>query len=226
MYIVLSVVREDIVVASDLFTAHRATGILLILAAISFGVGASLPVFGEKGNFSIYTLPVRVQLQAIANNTLAWRLANAFMGLAIILLIAGLWMLTAMLAQAGESVFSRLGLVLMLVAAVLWVLFSAYRGVVTVSAAQEMSATGAVPAAYEALAPWGGRLFFVYAVLAYLALAAYGASLLQVALLPAWVGWATLSYSLALLLLLFIQGDSLPAFHYVPGVLIGTLLLL
>jgi hypothetical protein len=218
--------QEDIVVASDLFTAHRATGILLILAFISFAIGASVPIFGEKGNWNIYTLPVRAQLEAIANNTLAWRMANVFMGLAILFLLAGLWMLTALLGQAGEHLFSRLGLALMLVAAALWVIFSVYRGVATAQAAQELSATDALPAWYEALAPWGFRLFYVYAILAYLALAVYGVALLQVSLFPAWVGWGPLIYSLALLVLLFIQGDSLPAFHYVPGVLIGILLFL
>ncbi|HEY7092688.1 MAG TPA: hypothetical protein VH393_05885 [Ktedonobacterales bacterium] len=201
-------------------------GILLILSGVSFAIGAGFPIFGPKGNSSIYTLPVRAQLQAITNNTTAWHLANVFMGIAIIFLLAGLWMLTAMLVQAGERIFSRLGLVTMLVAAGLWVVFSVYRGVVTVQAAQEMSATGAVPAYYESLAPWGFRLFYVYAVLAFLALAAYSVSLLQVSLFPAWVGWATLIYSLALLILLFIMGDTLPLFDYLPALLIGALLLI
>jgi hypothetical protein len=213
-------------IATSFFNEHRVAGILLILSGVSFAIGAASPIFGEKGNSSIYTLPVRAQLQAIANNTTAWRLANVFMGIAIILLVAGLWMLTAMLVQASERVFSRLGLVTMLVAAVLWVIFSLYRGIVTVQAAQEMSATGATPATYESLAPWGFRLFYVYAVLAFLALAAYGVSLLQVALLPAWVGWATLIYSPVLLILLFIMGDTLPLFHYLPALLIGILLLI
>ena len=213
-------------VASDLLNAHRATGILLILASISFAIGASLPIFGEKGNFSIYTLPVQAQLEAIANNPLAWRLANGFMGMAILFLLAGLWLLTGMVAAAGEHIFSRLGLALILVATVLWVIFSMYRGIVTAQAAQELSATGTVSASYGALAPWGFRLFYVYAVLAYLALAAYSIALLQVSLFPAWVGWGMAIYSLALLVLLFIQGDSLPLFHYVPGLLMGILLLL
>jgi hypothetical protein len=217
---------EGIMVATGNFNEYRVTGTLLILAFISFAIGATLPIVGEKGNASIFTLPVREHLLAVADNAIVWRWANLFMGAAAVFLFAGLWLLTAMLARAGERVFSWLGLIAMLVATILWVVFSAFRGIVTVQAAAEMSATGAMPASYESLAKWGARLFFVYAVLAFLALAAYGASLLQVGLLPAWVGWATIVFSIALLILLFIMGDTLPAFHYLPGLLIGVLLLL
>ena len=49
--------------------------------------------------------------------------------------------------------------------------------------------------------------------------------MLQAGLLPAWAGWATLLFSIAMLILLLIMGDTLPAFHYVPALLIGILLL-
>jgi hypothetical protein len=51
-----------------------------------------------------------------------------------------------------------------------------------VRAAQEMTATGAVPTYYEPLATFGFALFYVSAVVGFLALAAYGGSLLQVGL--------------------------------------------
>ncbi|HEU5347635.1 MAG TPA: hypothetical protein VFU63_03380 [Ktedonobacterales bacterium] len=213
-------------VTTGLVNEQRVTGILLLLAFVSFAIGGTLPIVGEKGNARIFTLPIRDHLQAVATNAVVWRWANVFMGAAAIFLLAGLWMLTAMLVQAGERIFSRLGLATMLVSAVLWVVFSAFRGIVTVSAADELTSTGTVPGYYESLAKWGFTLFYIYAVLGFLALAAYGASLLQVALLPVWVGWATIVFSMGLLILLFIMGDTLPAFHYVPGLLIGILLLL
>jgi hypothetical protein len=211
---------------SDLFNECRLTGVLLIVAFISFAIGGTLPVVGEKGNMGIFTLPVREHLQAVAENAIVWRWANIFMGTAAVVLLAGLSMLTTILEGAHERVFSRLGLVGFLLAAVLWVIFSAFRAVVTVRAAQEMKATGAVPAYYEPLAQWGFALFYVSAVVGFLALAAYGGSLIQVGLLPAWAGWATLVFSIAMLILLLIMGDTLPAFHYVPALLIGILLLL
>src|SRR5215472_12665601 len=199
-----------------LFNEHRLTGALLIVAGTLFVIGAAFPVFGEKGNFNIYTLPVQEHLQAIAKNTNAWRWGNLFMGSAIVALLAGLSMLTTLLEGANERAFSRLGLVGMLLAAGLWVIFSAFRTIVTVWAAQEMTATGAVPTFYEPLAKFAFALFFIYALVGFLALASYGASVLQVGLLPAWAGWATLLFSIAMLILLLIQGDTLPLFHYLP----------
>jgi hypothetical protein len=211
--------------AAGFFNEHRFTGLLLILAFLSFAIGASLPLVGEKGNMGIFTLPMREHLLAVANNAPVWRWANIFMGAAVVVLLTGLTMLTTIVEGVNERVFSRLGLVGFLLAAVLWVIFSAFRAVITVRAAQEMSATGTTPTYYEPLAQWGFALFYIYAVVGFLSLAAYGGSLLQVGLLPAWAGWATLIFSLAMLLLLLITGDTLPAFHYVPALLIGILLL-
>lgn len=73
---------------------------------------------------------------------------------------------------------------------------------------------------------WRGGLCVVhrYAVLAFLALAAYGGAVLQVRILPSWSGWLTVAYSAAMLVLLLLSGDALPAFHYAPPLLIGILL--
>ena len=212
--------------ASNLLNDYRLTAIPLILAFISFAIGATLPIVGEKGNMRIFTLPVRDHLLAVSDNALVWRWANIFMGAAAVLLLVGLTMLTTILEGAGERVLSRIGLVGVLLAVVLWVVFSAHRAVITVRAAQETIGTGTVPPYYEPLAQWGFALFYVYAVVGFLALAAYGGSLLQIGLLPAWAGWATIIFSIAMLVLLLITGDTLPAFHYFPPLLIGILLLM
>lgn len=212
------------------FTGYRLTGLVLIVAFVLFVIGAGLPFVGGKGNSSIFMLTAPDNLSVVGANVTRWRWGNIFMGAAIIALLAGLGMLT-MLLEGKERVFSRLGLLGMLVAASLWLVFSAFRGVVTVRVAQEMTtagagAPGAAPAFYAPLAQWMFALFFIYAALGFLALAAYGVSLLQARLLPAWVGWATLLFSVAMLIVLFIQGDNLPAFHYLPGLVIGVLLLI
>ena len=216
--------------ASDAFTGYRLTGLVLIFAFIMFAIGAGLPFVGGKGNSAIYMLTAPDNLSVVGANVTRWRWGNIFMGAAMVPLLAGLSMLT-MLLEGKERVFSRLGLLGVLVAAGLWLVFSAFRGVVTVRVAQEMTAAGAgapgaAPAFYAPLAQWMFALFFIYAALGFLALAAYGVSLLQAGLLPAWVGWATLLFSVAMLIVLFIQGDNLPAFHYLPGLVIGVLLLI
>ena len=80
--------------------------------------------------------------------------------------------------------------------------YSVFRAVITIRTAQEMTAagiTGVVPCYYEPLSRWGFALFYGYAVVGFLALAAYGASMLQVGLLPVWVGWTTLVFNVAML---------------------------
>lgn len=211
--------------AFNLFNDHHFTGVLLILAFILFAIGGTLPVVGEKGNVRIFTLPLREHLLAVGDNEIVWRWANIFMGTAGIVLLAGLTMLTTILEDAGEHAFSRLGMVGFLLAAGLWVIFSTFRAVVTIRAAQEMITTGGVPTYYEPLAQWGFVLFYVYAVVGFIALAAYGVSLLQVGLFPMWTGWTTLIFSIAMLILLLTRGDTLPAFHYLPALLIGILLM-
>jgi hypothetical protein len=206
--------------------SQRLTGVMLILGGIVFAIGASLPTLGEKGNFWIFTLPVRDHLLAVAQNPTVWHWANVFMGAAAVVLLAALAMLSAILHTHDEHVLSRLGFSGVLLAALLWLLFSAFRAAVTPAAAQETIASGAVPSYYEPLARWAFALFYVYAVLASLALAAYGGSLLQVQLVPTWAGWLTLGYSAAMLVSLLLTGDTLPAFHYAPPLLIGLLLLL
>jgi hypothetical protein len=215
-------------IASDFFNEHRVSGVLFILAFVSFAVGAGLPTVGEKGNMGIFTLPVREYLAAIAQNTSAWRWGNVFMGAAGVLLLVGLTLFDKVLEEANERTLSRLGLMAFLVAAVLWVIFSAFRATVTINAAQEMAGAGAtspVPGYYEPMAQWAYALFYAYAVLAYLALAAFGGSMLQAGLLAGWVGWVTVIFSVAMLALMLVTGDTLPAFHYLPPLLIGILLL-
>src|SRR5262249_26342453 len=97
--------------ASDLAGNHRLSGVVLILAFISFAIGGTLPIVGEKGTMRIFTLPVREHLLAVADNAIVWRWANVFMGTAAVVLLAGLSMLTTILEGADERAFSRMGLV-------------------------------------------------------------------------------------------------------------------
>lgn len=205
--------------------AHRVAGLLLILAFIAFAVGATLPLVGERGNSRIFTLPAREHLLAVAGMAGIWRWANILMGAAFVVLLAGLAILTSLLEGAGERILSRLGLLGMALAAVLWLVFSAFRATVTVAAAQELAATGVVPPYYEPLARWAFALFVIYAAAGFCALAAYGGSILRVGMVPAWAGWGTVIFSLVTLAGLLVVGDTLPAFHYLPPLLIGLLLL-
>lgn len=109
---------------------------MLVASFLVFAVGAGLPAVGEHGNREIFTLPLLEHLLAVAENPIAWRWANVAMGAAVVAWIAGLAVLTTVLEGAGERVLSRLGLVGALMAAIVWLIFSAFRAVVTVAAAR------------------------------------------------------------------------------------------
>ena len=52
---------------------HLSAGILLVLAFVSFSIGATLPLVGEKGDSRFFGLGPRDYLQAIGRNPVAWR---------------------------------------------------------------------------------------------------------------------------------------------------------
>jgi hypothetical protein len=135
----------------------RLAGVLLILSGIVFAVGRSLPILGDNGNFRIYTLPVREHLVAVAASPLVWRWTNVLMGAAAVVLLVALAMLSAILGAHAARATSWLSLVGFVIAAVLWLMFSAFRGAVTTAAAQETIASGAIPPYYQPLARWALR---------------------------------------------------------------------
>lgn len=71
---------------------------------------------------------------------------------------------------------------------------------------------------------WLQPLIVVHVILAFLAQAVFGASLLQTGLLPGWVGWATIIWSVGMLVYLpaFKPRDIYyPWVHYVAPLMIG-----
>lgn len=203
------------------------TGLMLVAAFVLFGIGASLPVVGARGHPRFYSLPLAEHLKAVAGNSATWRLANVMMGAAAVVLLAGLSLLTTSLEAAHELVLSHLGLLGWFMATTVWLAFSAFRAIVTTRAAHVFSAQDSgdlLPSGYDLMSRWASGLFFIYAVMGYLALAAYSGSLLQLTLVPVWAAQATLVLSFAFLVHLLTTGDTLPAFHYLPPLLIGLLL--
>ncbi len=178
-----------------------------------------------KGNF-IYSLLPRQWLRVIFDHPLLWQWANMLFISGVVVTIVGLVMLTSLLRDAGERAFSQLGLVAFVFGAVLWVITLAFRLSVDPWAAQEMARTAVLPDFYVPLTLWAHALFVIYTVLAFLALAAYGGAVLSTHILPQWMGWLALVYSLAGLGLFAYAHDVPPLLHYLPPTVIGILLLL
>jgi len=213
--------------SSTFWTAHRFTGIALILGCVLFGIGVGLytPIKDEKGAF-IFGLPPREWLRLVFAHPLLWRWGTILCISGVIVTILGLAMFTSLLRDAGDRTFSQLGLIAFAFGSVLWVICLAFRLSIDPWAAQETAKTAVIPEFYVPLTRWTGVLFVIYTVLAFSALAAYGAAVLSTGVLPHWVGWLAIVYGLAGLGLLGFTGDAPPFLHYLMPILIGILLLL
>jgi hypothetical protein len=94
-------------------------------------------------------------------------------------------------------------------------------------AAQETARIGIVPNYFVQFILWTQPLLVISTILAFSALVAYGGAILSTRLLPHWVGWLSILYGLAGLMLATFTGGNVPPFlnHLIP-IVIGVLLLL
>jgi hypothetical protein len=213
-------------VKSTFWTRRRFTGTTLILGCFLFLGAAGLIPRDAQGNF-IVNLPLREQLLVIAARTslFQWSFSLFISGLIVTLL--GLALLTTLFRDAGDRTFSSLALLVFLFGDVLMVIFLAFPLGVEPLAAQETVRTGVVPDFYVQLTLWTQPLFVIYTILAFSALAAYGGAILSTRVLPHWVGWLSIVYGLAGLVLAgFAAGNVPPFLHYLMPIVMGILLLL
>ena len=212
-------------IKSTFWTRRRFTGIILIVSCLLYvGAGALLPK-DTQGNY-VVNLPLRDQLLVIFAHPQLWQWDIGFYISGVVVMLLGLAMLTTLLWDAGDRVFSPLALFVFLFGAVLMVIFLAFPLGVDPVAAQETARTGVVPSYYLPLHQWTQVLFVIYTVLAFSALAAYGGAVLSTRVLPHWVGWLAIVYGLAGLALVGVTGDADPFLHLVLPLAIGILLLL
>lgn len=201
----------------------RGAAILLLGGWIVFWAGAVTPMAARF----FLPIPLRELLERIDAHPVAWLWIAGCFALGVLLTLAGLVVLRVVLRQAGDRLWSELGEVAFSCGAVLWLAAIAFRATVTVAAARETVASGAIPAWFEPLRAWSGGLFAIYMVLAYLAIAAYGKALLAVSIGPRWLARTHVIFGL-----LGAAGfvARVPLFvpplmiHLVPGILGVTLL--
>jgi hypothetical protein len=207
-----------------MWTERRFIGLALMLGCVLFLTGASLPVTDSKGTF-IYQLPPQQWLGVVFTHPTLWWWVNVlFLGGTLVAPL-GFARLTALLQGAGDRVFSYLGLIALVFGAVLWVIQLAFRLSIDFWEAQETARTGVMPDVYVPLIRWIDALFVMYTILTFLAASAYGGALISTRMLPRWLGWVIILYSLAGLGLLAIARDVPPLLHYLLPIVIGILLL-
>ena len=126
---------------------------------------------------------------------------------AILVATLGLVLLERLLGAAGDQILAPIGLTIFLI------------GTVLVLAAE----TFGLDRQEMIYAP-----IVAFVVLAFIGQAVFGDAILRTGLLPVWVGWATILWNLAWLVILPIarpQDIYFPWLHYVAPVMIGIMLL-
>src|SRR5579859_5408861 len=210
----------------NIFWTRRFTGITLIVGCFLFLGAAGLIPRDAEGNYMV-TLPLREGLLVIAAHTalFEWSFGLFISGLIVTLL--GLAMLTTLFLDALDRTFSSLALLASLFGDVLMVIYLALPLGIAPVAAQDTVRTGVAPDYYVQLTLWTQPLFVIYTILAFSALAAYGGAILSTRVLPHWVGWLSIVYGLAGLVLAgFTAGNVPPFVHHLMPIVIGVLLLL
>jgi hypothetical protein len=208
------------------WTRRRFTGITLILGCVLFLGALGFMPRDSTGNFMV-NLPLREQLLVIAAQASLFQWSFSLIISGIIVTLLGLAMLTTLFRDAGDATFSYLALIALLFGDILLVIFIAFPLGIAPLAAQEAVKTGVVPDYYVQLTLWTRPLFVIYTILAFSALAAYGGAILSTPVLPHWVGWLSIVYGLAGLVLAgFTAGNVPPFLHHLMPIVIGVLLLL
>ena len=218
--------KEDPMAKNAFWTRRRFTGIALIVGCFLFLGALGLIPRDSTGNFMV-NLPLREQLLVIAAQPSLFQWSFSLLICGIIVTLLGLAMLTTLFRDAGDRTFSYLALIALLFGDILLVIYIAFPLSIAPLAAQETARTGVVPDYYAQLTLWTQPLFVIYTILAFSALAAFGGATLSTRVLPHWVGWLAIIYSLAGLVLAGLAAGNVPPFlHHLILIVIGVLLLL
>jgi hypothetical protein len=218
--------KEDGMFHRTFWTERRFTGIILILGCLLYLAAVGFMPRDAQGTLLVL-LPDRAALLLVAArpSLFQWSM-SLFIGGSIVTPL-GLTMLTGILRDAGDRTFSSLGLIAALFGAVLWVIYLGLFLGLGLLAGQETARTGVVPAYYAPVNATTQPLFVIYTLLTFAALLAYGGAVLNTRVLPHWVGWVTIVYTLLNLVTAgFAGGNAAPVVHYLMPMVMGILLLL
>ena len=181
---------------------------LLVLGAISIG---DMAAYGRA-----VTAPYPGNLEAITVLGAGWsRAMAAFMG-AIVLMSVGLALLTLILHQSGARLSGAAALTLFAIATVLFLVWLAAEGSLTVWAVDEAK-RGSPSTAYLGLVSWVDALFVSVMQLAYLSIALFGRALLRSGV-ARWGGWISLVFGTAGALARSDDLSALGVAPWLPGV--------
>jgi hypothetical protein len=206
---------------------RQIAGSLLIAGTVLFFAGLCVLLLGANFMADLDS-SLQQHLVNVSQHADSWKLGWALMIGGVTATVLGLAVLTTLLREAGNRTLSRLGLIMFLLGAVVWLPNMAFSLSEAIWAGQGVI-TGpgsTVLSFYEILVDWGSMLLSVYTVFAFVSMAAYGVAIARTALLPRWVGWATVLWSVVWLGMFFLTLNAIPALHQFMPLLIGFSLLL
>jgi len=196
--------------------------ILLFVGGIG---GFALAAPSATVSSAIWTGSPDVALPLIARHSTIWRLANIGFVVATVLSAAGLFVLSSSLGANGEGL-ARAAAVAYAMAGTAWLVTLSIRLGITPGVAARYVADATLDPAFAPLAGLGGVLFAAFILVGTSSLVALGAAVVLGGVLPAWTGWVILALSVAILGGYLLTGDTLPAFVYLPTIMLGIVLLL
>jgi hypothetical protein len=138
----------------------------IILAAIVATVRTGSLPFKDSP-----AVPASEFYESIAAKPRWWLAVNVTFSIGIIVAAMGLSLLGALMREAGDVVLAELGLVVFLMAAILWLVQMVFKSSMATWAADVRMRTGAVLSTAEALPRGMEQLVHTYMVLAYVATA-------------------------------------------------------
>lgn len=207
---------------TNFFTTARIAGILLLLSLlILLGAAGFIAAQGRLEGMAAAFRGVDFAtrdasgLRTIARAAIPYTMAQ----------LAGFALLTLLLLKAGDRGTAAVALSLFVVSTILNTIEASFHASVTVWAAGEATRAGPAPEFFEPLRRWlNYDLQLINMSFQLTALLLFSVSVLRARLLPSWIGWAALAWSL-LSFPLYFSITGAPAIVILTPLLIGAGLL-
>lgn len=198
-----------------LSNAQRSAGWLLIVGGMLAIVGAFWPPYKQ------WSAPQAEALRIIAEHPIGWRCIHAGFASGTVVSALGLAVLAYALRGRPGAELALIVAVAYAIGGTLWLTNLAVRLSATPWAANELVATGSIPAAYMPWRRFNGLLFAAFSTIAYACVAGLGWTIFRSSIAPSWTGWLFVVWGLSAG---FVVGATVPFIAYVPFVVLGVLL--
>ncbi len=209
-------------VSKGFWTTGRIAGTLLVFNTLF--IAAEFIMVIAHGN--IEGIPAAWEgVEEIGEKASVFRTVAVFRGPEILLLFLGFGLLTVYLNESGDKAVPFLAFNLFIVFLILSAIEDTFHSELTAWAGEEWARRGTIPEFFEPLREWvNGTIQLRYVTFANVSMVFYGWAFLRTKVLPRWIGWGTLGWSLGWLILT--PSITLPATLVILPLVIGVALLL